>query len=82
VEGEAILMDLSNQGICVSTGSACSAKNLKTSHVLQSLGIDSKYLNSNIRFSLSKNTTKAEIDYTVKKLTKTVKRLRNFSPIK
>jgi cysteine desulfurase len=82
VEGEAILMDLSNQGICVSTGSACSAKNLKTSHVLKSLGIDSKYLNSNIRFSLSKNTTKVEIDYTVRKLIETVERLRNFSPIK
>jgi cysteine desulfurase len=82
VEGEAILMDLSNQGICVSTGSACSAKNLKTSYVLQALGIDSKYLNSNVRFSLSKNTTKAELDYTLKKLTETVKRLRSFSPIK
>jgi cysteine desulfurase len=82
VEGEAILMDLSNQGICVSTGSACSAKNLKTSYVLQALGIDSKYLNSNVRFSLSKNTTKAELDYTVKKLIETVKRLRSFSPIK
>ncbi|HKK54365.1 MAG TPA: cysteine desulfurase family protein [Patescibacteria group bacterium] len=82
VEGEAILMDLSNQGICVSTGSACSAKNLRTSYVLQALKIDSKYLNSNVRFSLSKNTTKAELDYTVKRLTETVKRLRSFSPIK
>jgi len=82
VEGEAILMDLSNQGICVSTGSACSAKNLKTSYVLQALGINSNYLNSNVRFSLSKNTTKAELDYTVKKLSEAVKRLRSFSPIK
>jgi len=82
VEGEAILMDLSNQGICVSTGSACSAKNLRTSYVLQALKIDSKYLNSNVRFSLSKNTTKAELDYIVKRLIETVKRLRSFSPIK
>jgi|AntRauTorckE6833_2_1112554.scaffolds.fasta_scaffold00031_46 cysteine desulfurase len=82
VEGEAILMDLSNQGICVSTGSACSAKNLRTSYVLQALRIDPKYLNSNVRFTLSKNTTKAELDYTVKKLKETVKRLRSFSPIK
>ncbi|MFP4515069.1 MAG: cysteine desulfurase family protein [Parcubacteria group bacterium] len=82
VEGEAILMDLSNQGIAVSTGSACSAKNLRTSYVLQALNIDPKYLNSNVRFSLSKNTTKTELDYTVKKLKDTVKRLRSFSPIK
>jgi cysteine desulfurase len=75
-------MDLSNQGICVSTGSACSAKNLRTSYVLQALRIDPKYLNSNVRFTLSKNTTKAELDYTVKKLKETVKRLRSFSPIK
>ena len=82
VEGEAVLMDLSNQGICISTGSACSAKNLKTSYVIQALSIDPNYINSNIRFSLSKSTTKSEIDYTVKKLKNTVKRLRSFSPIK
>ncbi|MCF7794783.1 cysteine desulfurase [Patescibacteria group bacterium] len=82
IEGEAILMDLFNQGICVSTGSACSAKNLRTSYVLQALKINSDYLNSNVRFSLSKNTTKAELDYTVKKLKETVARLRSFSPIK
>jgi cysteine desulfurase len=82
VEGESVLMDLSQSKICVSTGSACSATNLKTSYVLQALQIDSKYLNSNIRFSLSKYTTKKEIDYTVDKLKKSITRLRKFSPIK
>lgn len=82
IEGEAILMDLSKQGISVSTGSACSASNLRGSYVLQSMGLDKNYLNSNIRFSLSKYNTKAEMDYTVKCLVKTVKRLRAFSPIK
>ncbi len=82
VEGEAILVDLSQKGICVSTGSACSAHNLKVSYVLQALRIKSKYLNSNIRFSLSKYTTKKELDYTIKEIKKTIKRLKNFSPIK
>lgn len=82
VEGEAILMDLSYKGICVSTGSACSAQNLRTSATLRALGLKEDYLNSNIRFSFGKYNTKKEIDYTLKALTETVKRLRRFSPIK
>jgi cysteine desulfurase len=82
IEGEAILIDLSRQGVSVSTGSACSATNLKGSYVLKSIGLDKNYLNSNVRFSLGKYNTKQEIDYTIKCLKKTVKRLRSFSPIK
>jgi cysteine desulfurase len=82
IEGEAILMDLSFKGICVSTGSACSAVNLKVSSVLRSIGLIEDNLNSNIRFTLGKYNTKKEIDYTVKCLKDTVKRLRAFSPIK
>jgi cysteine desulfurase len=81
VEGEAILIDLSQKGICVSTGSACSASNLRASHVLKAMGLEKNYLNSNIRFSLGRFNTKKEIDYTVKVLKQTVKRLRHFSPI-
>jgi cysteine desulfurase len=82
IEGEAILIDLSMKGICVSTGSACSAHNLKTSYVLQAIGLTLDNLNSNIRFTLGKFNTKKEIDYTVEALKKTVKRLRKFTPIK
>ncbi len=82
IEGEAILMDLSSQGIEVSTGSACSAHNLKSSYVLSSIGLKDEHLNSNIRFSLSHLNTKEEIKQTVKTLKNTVKRLRAFSPIK
>jgi len=81
IEGEAILMDLSFKGIYVSTGSACSAQNLKVSATLKALGLDSADLNSNIRFSLGRYNTQAEIDYTVKCLKDTVKRLRQFTPI-
>ena len=82
IEGEAILMDLSFKGICVSTGSACSATDLRASYVLKAIGLDKNNLNSNIRFSLGRYNTKKEIDYTVKCLKDTVKRLRSFSPIK
>jgi len=82
IEGEAILIDLSMKGICVSTGSACSAHNLKTSYVLQAIRLTSDNLNSNIRFTLGKFNNKKEIDYTIEALKKTVKRLRSFTPIK
>jgi len=82
IEGEAILMDLSFKGICVSTGSACSAQNLKVSTTLKALGLKDDNLNSNIRFSLGKYNTKKEIDYTIKCLKTTVERLRKFTPIK
>lgn len=82
IEGEAILMDLSMKGICVSTGSACSAHNLKTSYVLQAIGLTADELNSNIRFSLGKFNNKKEVDLTVAALVKTVARLRKFTPIK
>lgn len=82
IEGEAILMDLSIKGICVSTGSACSAHNLKTSYVLQAIGLTLDDLNSNIRFTLGKFNNKKEVDYTVEALKNTVERLRQFTPIK
>ena len=82
IEGESILIDLSMAGICVSTGSACSAQNLKISSVITAMGIDPKYMNSNVRFTLGRYTNKKEIDYSIKKLIKTVERLRVFTPIK
>ena len=82
IEGEAILMDLSAHGICVSTGSACSAHNLKSSYVLTAIGLADYNLNSNIRFTLGRYNNRREIDYTVKTLKQTVRRLRAFTPIK
>ncbi len=82
IEGEAILMDLSTQGVCVSTGSACSAHNLKSSYVLSAIGLADYDLNSNIRLSLGRFNTKREIDFTVSALKKAVVRLRAFTPVK
>lgn len=82
IEGEAILIDLSLKGIHVSTGSACSAQNLRTSSVIKALGIEDDYMNSNIRFTFGKYNNKKELDYVLNKLVKTVERLRSFTPIK
>jgi cysteine desulfurase len=82
IEGEAVLIDLSLKGIHVSTGSACSAQNLRTSSVIKALGIEDEYMNSNIRFTFGKYNNKKELDYVLNKLEKTVERLRSFTPIK
>lgn len=82
IEGEAILIDLSVSGVSVSTGSACSAQNLKVSSVITAMGIDPKYMNSNVRFTFGRYNSKKEIDYVIAKLAKTVERLRKISPIK
>jgi cysteine desulfurase len=81
IEGEALGGYLENQDIFVSTGSACMSNTLKSSHVLQAIGLKPLQANSAIRFSLSKYTTEKEIDYTLKKLPDIVKKLRRLSPV-
>jgi len=81
IEGEAIGGYLENKNIFVSTGSACMSNTLKSSHVLQAIGLSPLQANSAIRFSLSKYTTEKEIDYTIKKLPEIIRKLRRLSPI-
>ncbi len=80
IEGEGILLYLDEAGISVSTGSACSSLSLKPSHVLLALGLKPEESHGSIRFSLSRYTTKAEIQYTIEETKKVVKRLRELSP--
>ncbi len=80
IEGESIMMLLSEKGICVSTGSACSSHSLKTSHVLKALNLIPLEANGTIRISLSKYNTKEEADYFLKNIKTIVKRLRRMSP--
>ena len=80
IEGEAIGGYLENEGICTSTGSACSSHTLETSHVLQALGLSAIQANSSLRVSISKYTTEEEIDYFLDALRKVVKKLRRISP--
>ncbi|MDD5192746.1 MAG: cysteine desulfurase family protein [Candidatus Nanoarchaeia archaeon] len=82
IEGEAIGGYLDSYGICSSTGSACSSHTLETSHVLKAIGLSNLQANTTLRLSLSKYTTKEEIDYTLEILKKVVEKLRRMSPIK
>lgn len=81
IEGEALLIKLDDKGIAVSTGSACSSKELRPSHVLIAMGIPPAVAHGSIRFSLSKYTTKEELDYTIKHLKEAVQELREISPL-
>lgn len=65
LEAEAILLLLSEAGICASSGSACSSGSLEPSHVLRAMGIDDRFAHGAIRFSLSKLNTKAEVEHVI-----------------
>ncbi len=80
LEGEAILLMLDDQGICVSTGSACQSGSIEASHVLKAMQIKPSLLQGAIRFSLGRNTTEAEIDGVLKTLPIIINRLKQRSP--
>jgi cysteine desulfurase len=79
IEGEALLLMLNEFGILAATGSACSSKSLETSHVLDALSISDELIHGSLRFSLGRDTTKEDLDFTVQELKKIVERLRSFS---
>lgn len=81
LEGESMLLNLSLKGIAVSSGSACSSDSLQPSHVLLAMGVPAEYAHGTLRFSLSKYTTKEEIDYTIEALVEIIGKLRELSPL-
>ncbi len=81
IEGESILLMLDSRRICVSTGSACSSKSLKPSHVLSALGVSDELIHGTVRFTTGDFTTKEDIDYVVENLKEVVAWLRDVSPI-
>ena len=81
LEGESMLLNLSLKGIAVSSGSACSSDSLQPSHVLLAMGVPAEYAHGTLRFSLSKYTTKEEIDYTIESLVEIIGKLRDLSPL-
>lgn len=81
IEGEAILLMLDANGICVSTGSACSSSSLAPSHVLDALGVPITKMNGTIRFTVGDFTTEEDIDKVAEVLAKIVARLRDLSPV-
>jgi cysteine desulfurase len=82
IEGEAINGLLDDFGVCGSTGSACSERDLEPSYVLKALGLDPEEMNGSLRLTLSRFTTEDEIDYVLEVLPKVVERLRKISPFK
>ncbi len=80
IEGELILLHLSDLGICASSGSACTSGNLEPSHVLRAMGIPFTAVHGSIRFSLSRYTTDSEIDYVIEKMPEVITKLNSISP--
>jgi cysteine desulfurase len=80
VEGEAILMRMDDQGICASSGSACTSGSLEPSHVLRAMGVPFTAVHGSIRFSLSRYNTEEEIEYVLDVLPGIIDFLRQLSP--
>ena len=80
VEGELILLHLSDYGICACSGSACTSGSLEPSHVLRAMGVPFTALHGSIRFSLSRFTKESEIDLVIEKLPAVMDKLTKISP--
>ncbi len=81
IEGEGILLSLDMKGIAASSGSACTSGSLEPSHVLAAMGVPTEIAQGSLRFSLGRDNTEEQVDYTVKVLAQAVARLREMSPI-
>jgi len=81
LEAEAILLLLSERGVCASAGAACSSGSLEPSPVLRAMKIDERYAHGAVRFSLSRYTTEAEIDRALQILPGVIQRLRAVLPV-
>ena len=81
IEGESLLILLDQKGICASSGSACTSGSLDPSHVLLAIGLPHEIAHGSLRLTLSEDTTKEDIDFTVDELKKIVERLRSMSPL-
>ncbi len=81
VEGESLLLLLDANGICASTGSACSSTSLEPSHVLLSIGVPVEVAHGSLRFSLGHDNTEEDVDYILEVVPKVVERLRMMSPL-
>ncbi len=81
IEGESMLMLLNSKGIAVSSGSACTSRALKASHVLIAMGLSHEIAQGSILFTLAIDNTNEDIDYVLETMPPIVDRLRQMSPL-
>ena len=81
IEGESMLIMLDMSDICASSGSACTSGSLDPSHVLLAIGLPHEIAHGSLRLTLSEQTTREEIDFTIDKLKEIVSKLRAMSPL-
>ncbi len=81
IEGESMILMLDMEGICVSSGSACTTGSLEPSHVLLALGIPAEQAHGSLRVTLGRSTTEADIDHFIEVFPPIVARLREMSPV-
>ena len=81
IEGESLVLYLDMEGICTSTGSACSTGSLDPSHVLMAIGLSHEVSHGSLRVSLGRFNTEEEVDYIIETLPKVVEKLRSMSPV-
>jgi cysteine desulfurase len=81
IEGEAMILMLDMEGICVSSGSACTTGSLEPSHVLLAMGIPAEHAHGSLRITLGRSTTQEDIDHFIKVFPPIVDRLREMSPV-
>ena len=80
IDGESLVIALDLKGLAVSTGAACSSGAIEPSHVLIAMGLDRDQARASIRFSLGKQSTEADIDFSLALVPDCVRRLRAISP--
>lgn len=81
IEGEALLLMLDHEGICASSGSACTSGSLDPSHVLLALGLPHEIAHGSLRLSFSDYTTRAEVEHIISTLPPIIEKLRDMSPM-
>jgi cysteine desulfurase len=81
VEGESLILGLDEKGIAAATGSACSSRKLKASHVLTAIGLDPTKAHGSLRLTLGRGNTDEDVSYVVDMLPEVVQNLRKMSPL-
>lgn len=81
IEGESLLLMLDLNGICASSGSACTSGSLDPSHVLLSIGLKHEVAHGSLRLSIEEDVTDEDVDYILEVIPKVVERLRSMSPV-